>query len=116
MDNDQEFDDVEYEDYYPDDIAGWGSDWDGDYIPTGCRNCGTDAEELEITEWGCLKRHWSLDCPYCARHFDGGVMTIGERIRRGVKAVMSFRLHQLVRRVFGRSASGDVDNMGEIPF
>lgn len=109
--DEQEFDDVGYPDdweaHYADMMS---SDWDDDCImPTGCLNCGTDAEELEITEWGLFKRHWSLDCPYCARHFDGGVMTIGERVRRGVKAV--------VRRVFRRrSASGDVDNMGEIPF
>jgi len=111
----QGFDDVEYEDYYPDDIASWGSDLDDDWLkPSGCQNCGTDADELEITEWGFLKRHWSLDCPYCARHFDGGVMTIGERIRRGVKVMVAYP-RQLVRRVFRRSA-GDVDNMGEIPF
>jgi len=113
--DENEFDDVEYEDYYPDDIASWGSDYDDCLKPSGCLNCWTEAEELEITEWGFLKRHWSLDCPYCARHFDGGVMTIGERIRRGVKAMVAYP-RQLVGRVFRRSASGDVDNMGDIPF
>lgn len=112
-----EFEYDEYDDYYPDDIASGGSDWDDDcMMPTGCLNCWTDAEELEITEWGLFKRHWSLDCPYCARHFDGGVMTIGERIHRGVKAVVRYP-RQLVRGLFRRrSASGDVANMGEIPF
>jgi len=113
---DEEFDDVGYEDYYPDDIASWGSDYDDCLKPSGCPICWTEAEELEITEWGFLKRHWSLDCPYCARHFDSGVMTIRERIRKGFKAVVGYP-RQLMRRVFRRrSTSDDVDNLGEIPF
>jgi len=118
--DEQEFDDVGYPDdweaHYADMMSS-GNNWDDDYMARadGCESCGIGADELDIHRSGFLGRHYVIFCPYCGDAITGDTDTVISRARDIFKAVVRYP-RQLVGRVFRRSASGDVDNMGEIPF
>jgi hypothetical protein len=114
---DNEFDDVGYpEDWESQYGAGSDDGWDMARAD-GCESCGIGADELDMSRSGFMGRDYVIFCPYCGDAVAGGTDTVISRARAIFKAVVGYP-HQLVGRVFRRSASdgGDVDNMGEIPF
>ncbi len=108
-----EFDDVGYPEDWEAHYGGEAPDDYYEYNPTGCRNCGIDADELEMTQWGVLKRRYAIQCPYCGRFIATGVVTWRERLRN--MWVLTVDKWQS-RNARSTSDGGDVDNMGEIPF
>lgn len=119
--DEQESKDVGYPDdweaHYADMMSS-GSDWSDDFMARadGCEPCGIGADELDISRSGFLGRDYVIFCPYCGDIVTGDTDTVIGRARDIFKAVVRYP-RQLVKGLFRRrSASGDVDNMGEIPF